>query len=88
MHIYASPRKGYCASCDFEITGRPVYRMDEAYCCTGCAQDGPCICSYEADLAEDGVTNLGLPFAISETAVETHVAPEVARREAHEKVAV
>jgi hypothetical protein len=62
MHVYASPRRGYCASCDGRITDRPVYRMDEAYCCVGCAEGGPCVCSYEADLAEDGVDNLGLPF--------------------------
>jgi hypothetical protein len=34
--------------------------MDEAYCCTGCAEGGPCVCNYEADLAEDGVDRLGL----------------------------
>ena len=64
MHTYASPRRGYCASCDGVITDRPVYRMDEAYCCLGCAQNGPCICSYEQDLADDGVDRLGLPFAM------------------------
>jgi hypothetical protein len=66
MHIYAKPRRGYCAACDGVITGRPVYRMDEAYCCVGCAHNGPCVCSYEADLAEDGVDGIGLPFAIEE----------------------
>jgi hypothetical protein len=34
--------------------------MDEAYCCIGCAHGGPCVCTYEADLAEDGVDGLGL----------------------------
>jgi hypothetical protein len=34
--------------------------MDETYCCVGCAHDGPCVCTYEADLAEDGVDGLGL----------------------------
>jgi hypothetical protein len=38
--------------------------MDEAYCCVGCVAGGPCVCSYEADLAEDGVDRLGLPFAL------------------------
>jgi hypothetical protein len=38
--------------------------MDELYCCLGCAGGGPCICLYEADLAEDGVDHLGLPFAV------------------------
>ena len=64
MHTFASPRRGYCASCDGVITDRPVYRMDEAYCCLGCAQNGPCICTYEQDLADDGVDHLGLPFAM------------------------
>jgi hypothetical protein len=39
--------------------------MDETYCCAGCAQGGPCICSYEADLADDGVDGLGLLFSVT-----------------------
>jgi hypothetical protein len=64
MRTFASPRRGYCASCDGVITDRPVYRMDEAYCCTGCADGAPCICTYEQDLADDGVDHLGLPFLV------------------------
>jgi hypothetical protein len=60
MRKFASPRRGFCASCEGEITGRPLYRMDEAYCCVGCAAGGPCVCMYEADLADDGVDGLGL----------------------------
>ncbi len=60
MRTYASPRRGHCASCEDRIIGSPVYRMDEAYCCIGCAHGGPCVCTYEADLAEDGVDGLGL----------------------------
>ena len=70
MHTYASPRRGHCASCDGIISGRPVYRMDEAYCCLGCAQGGPCICTYEQDLADDGVDHLGLPFALEPVPAE------------------
>jgi hypothetical protein len=62
MRVFASPRRGHCASCDGAIAASPVYRMDEAYCCIGCAEGGPCICTYEADQAEDGVDGLGLPF--------------------------
>jgi hypothetical protein len=62
MKTFITPPRGRCASCEGEITGRPVYRMDEAYCCTGCSSGGPCVCSYEADLAEDGVDGLGLAF--------------------------
>ncbi len=65
MHLFASPRRGHCASCDSAIPGKPVYRMDEAYCCLGCAQGGPCLCTYEQDLADDGVDHLSLPFAMN-----------------------
>lgn len=64
MRIYQEPRRGHCASCEFELTTRPVYRRDEAYCCVGCAGGGPCVCTYEADLADDGVDGLGMPFAV------------------------
>lgn len=64
MHVYASPRHGHCASCDIVLTQRPVYSMDESYCCRGCAGGGPCVCSYDADVADDGVDHLGLPFAV------------------------
>lgn len=82
MRTFASPRRGYCASCDGVITDRPVYRMDEAYCCVGCAHDGPCVCTYEQDLADDGVDHLGLPFFVAPAPApvgETAAAPE--RRE-------
>ena len=69
MRKFKSPRPGFCASCEGVITARPVYRMDEAYCCVGCAGGGPCVCNYEADLADDGVDGLGL-MAPAEAAVE------------------
>ncbi len=68
MRTFATPRRGYCASCDSLLTDRPVYRMDETYCCLGCAQNGPCVCTYEQDLADDGVDNLGLLFPIGDLA--------------------
>jgi hypothetical protein len=76
MHAYAATRRDRCASCEIPLSDRPVLRMDEAYCCIGCAQGGPCVCTYEADLAEDGVDGLGLPFA----AVEPDRAPAPAPR--------
>ena len=82
MRIYASPRRGYCASCEMLLTARPVYHMDETYCCLGCAQGGPCMCSYEVDLASDGVDHLGLPFM--EQAVEIAPAPSPAKAPAGE----
>ena len=66
MHAYATTRRDRCASCEIPLTDRPVLRMDEAYCCIGCAQGGPCVCTYEADLADDGVDRLSLPFALAE----------------------
>ncbi len=77
MHRYASPRRGYCASCEARITDTPVYRMDEAYCCRGCAHRGPCVCTYESDMADDGVTGLGL---LAPTGSEASVAEPVQPR--------
>jgi hypothetical protein len=64
MKTFITPPRGRCASCEGEIPGSPVYRMDEAYCCLGCAAGGPCMCTYEADLADDGVNGLGLAFPV------------------------
>jgi hypothetical protein len=70
MRMFRTPRPGYCASCEGAITSRPVYRMDEAYCCAGCAEGGPCVCNYEADLADDGVDGLGLIAPVRRVAPE------------------
>ena len=78
MKRFASPRRGHCASCEDRLTGRPVYHMDEAYCCLGCAEGGPCNCSYEVDLADDGVIGLGLVF--NPEPVAPRKAVEVGRR--------
>lgn len=64
MRTFAEPARGHCASCDGTITATPVYRMDETYCCLGCADRGPCICLYEQDLSDDGVDHLGMPFPV------------------------
>lgn len=37
-----------CATCDHEISGRPVFHIGLTFCCVGCAADGPCLCSYDA----------------------------------------
>ena len=78
MNAYAAPRKGRCASCEGHLTTDPVYRMDETYCCIGCAGGGPCVCLYEQDLACDGVDGLGLPFAMG-TPAEPAPRPLVTR---------
>ena len=85
MRTFSSPQRGYCASCDSPLIDRPVYYMDETYCCIGCARSGPCVCTYEADLADDGVDHLGLPFAI-EPLVAADPVPAADR--ARERVAV
>ena len=38
-----------CATCEAEITGRPVFRAGTPFCCSGCVAGGPCTCSYDAD---------------------------------------
>ncbi|HEY7349166.1 MAG TPA: hypothetical protein VH599_12710 [Ktedonobacterales bacterium] len=35
-----------CANCDIEIAWSPIISDGLAYCCTGCAQGGPCSCDY------------------------------------------
>ena len=70
MRMFKSPRPGRCASCEGTITSRPIYRMDESYCCVGCVAGGPCVCDYEVNLAEDGVDNLGLPFGLEDSRVD------------------
>lgn len=35
-----------CANCDIDILWEPVYRKGIAFCCTGCADGGPCSCDY------------------------------------------
>ena len=82
MRTYASPRPGYCTSCEGIITGRPVTRMEQAYCCIGCARGELCVCTYEADMAADGVDGLGLLSSVPqaapiEAAREAEVAPTV-----------
>ena len=41
-----------CASCDATGVDSPVFHLGLAFCCAGCAADGPCMCSYDAPGAE------------------------------------
>jgi hypothetical protein len=43
-HVGILPR---CANCGAEIPWKPVVHREHAYCCGGCAQGGPCYCSYD-----------------------------------------
>lgn len=36
-----------CANCGVPIPWRPVVHRGKTYCCGGCAQGGPCYCSYD-----------------------------------------
>ncbi len=36
-----------CDSCDIELTGSALLMKGKPYCCRGCAEGGPCICTYE-----------------------------------------
>ena len=36
-----------CDNCGAEIPWAPVMHRDRTYCCGGCAQGGPCYCSYD-----------------------------------------
>lgn len=38
-----------CATCEFVVGPRPVFHLGLAFCCAGCAADGPCTCSYDID---------------------------------------
>jgi hypothetical protein len=75
MSAFITPRHDTCASCEIRLTGWPLYRGDEAFCCPGCADGGPCVCTYESDLADDGVNRLGLPFAVPAAVPQTAAAP-------------
>ena len=75
MSAFITPRHDACASCEIPLLGWPLYRSDEAFCCAGCADGGPCVCTYESDRADDGVDGLGLPFALqSESSEEVETA--------------
>jgi hypothetical protein len=47
-----------CANCWLDIPWRPVVAQGQAYCCGGCAQGGPCHCSYDAPAAPDDARQL------------------------------
>ncbi len=38
-----------CESCDIELRGQVLRVGGRPFCCAGCAEGGPCVCSYEED---------------------------------------
>ena len=45
MSAFITPRHEICASCEIPLMGWPLYRSNEAFCCVGCADGGPCVCT-------------------------------------------
>jgi hypothetical protein len=54
-----------CPACHRPFDTAPVFKLDNGYCCSACANNGMCDCFSEEDRAEDGVDSLGLlaPYA-------------------------
>jgi hypothetical protein len=52
-----------CASCDATVVDSPVFHLGLAFCCAGCAADGPCMCSYDAPGAEVARTSRTIAVA-------------------------
>jgi hypothetical protein len=61
-----------CATCDAVIAGHPTFHLGLAFCCAGCAADGPCMCSY------DHVGHLDSPGAAAAVEAPVVAAPVVA----------
>lgn len=55
-----------CESCDIELAALPLWRDDRYFCCSGCADGGPCICSYVDDPARLGKDASGEPVHMNE----------------------
>lgn len=53
-----------CESCDIEIAALPLWRDGRHFCCSGCADGGPCICSYVDDPARLGKNAAGEPVRV------------------------
>lgn len=41
-----------CATCEATVTARPTFHLGLAFCCAGCAADGPCMCSYDHEVPD------------------------------------
>jgi 6-pyruvoyl-tetrahydropterin synthase len=50
--IEAVSRATECANCFEAFRRQPVSHEGRPYCCVGCAQGGPCICTYAGDAIE------------------------------------
>jgi hypothetical protein len=52
-----------CLSCEIELEDAPVLRDGGAFCCHGCAQGGPCVCTY--DSYQRRVSSIGREKAVA-----------------------
>ena len=53
MSHLSTERPFTCGTCDLEISVAPVFHVGLAFCCSGCAAGGPCICSYDEEVIDD-----------------------------------
>ena len=72
-----------CATCDAEIAHHPVFHLGLAFCCAGCAANGPCMCSYDMVVAPAAAREI--PHVPRASVVEgplagTAVSPAATRR--------
>ncbi len=77
-----------CATCDAEIAHHPVFHLGLAFCCAGCAADGPCMCSYDMVVAPAAVHEIPIvPRAtiVEEPVAVTAVSPDDTRRVGDER---
>ncbi len=65
----------HCANCGVAIPWRPAIHRGKTYCCGGCAQGGPCYCSY--DLGELGPHRSQRPASMASHAPVVDYAREV-----------
>lgn len=65
-----------CESCDIELTALPLWRDDRYFCCSGCADGGPCICSYVDDPARLGKGAGSAPVRVNELLDRYDQAPD------------
>jgi transcription elongation factor GreA len=50
-----------CATCELEISWRPIERGHDRFCCDGCAAGGPCTCTYDEVTDSEMVMSVYLP---------------------------
>jgi hypothetical protein len=43
-----------CDSCDIDLPGDHLVVLGKPFCCHGCSQGGPCICTYEMENSRQG----------------------------------